>query len=266
MGTSLSAQRNGSTFYTSEQTQEELLSELEEKFIEWQEKIKAFKGKIKSSESIRKYLLGEIKTASEYLRTKVPDECSAHEDSIANKLPETKRLENEITFLKAENEHLRLRSSTSSEVMLLQSRWQPKRISFVDSQTSTDDTLKKVDPVHVDKQMKQLRKEVADSIVPVVQKAYMDASWQDEYLSALKPFINKCLFIGWMMVVQTPPMNFKYASKGDHFDTNIFKQFTKSGKLIDFVVWPALVLHKDGPVVGKGIAQPEIKTAYQTIA
>ncbi|XP_052794205.1 uncharacterized protein LOC128227578 isoform X1 [Mya arenaria] len=617
MGTSLSAQRNGSTFYTSEQTQEELLSELEEKFIEWQEKIKAFKGKIKSSESIRKYLLGEIKTASEYLRTKVPDECSAHEDSIANKLPETKRLENEITFLKAENEHLRLRlskiagdqltrdnpnitdltdpnrplklgekyselydnewtdayeslthsgyseaeavetlqltlkntfqfcegkaelilkktgeavnllfeeyrnsvtferSSTSSEVMLLQSRWQPKRISFVDSQTSTDDTLKKVDPVHVDKQMKQLRKEVADSIVPVVQKhlilentfpsvgrggrtvvyyegqedaedfeivgrsklnvpdecrqheesnaimlqeakrlkdelkslkaenerlrlrlskfagdqltrdnpnitdlsdpnrpqklgekyselydnewteayeslthsgyseadavetlqltlkntfqfcerkaqlilqktedavnllfeeyrnsaileavpshvtvtggkkclvltsgedmqlqkrwepkrrnfldsktftddtpqkadhvhvdkqmkhlrkevagsilpivqkAYMDASWQKECLSSLKPFINKCLFIGWMMVVQTPPMDFKSARKGDHFDKNIFNYYTKSGKFIDVVVWPALLLHKDGPVVGKGIAQPRIKT------
>ncbi|WAQ98812.1 hypothetical protein MAR_023185 [Mya arenaria] len=248
MGTSLSAQRNGSMFYTSEQTQEELLSELEEKFIEWQEKIKAFKGKIKSSESIRKYLLGEIKTASEYLRTKNTFQfCEGKAELILKKTGEAG-------------------SSTISEFMLLQSRWQPKRTSFVDSQTSTDDTLKKVDPIHVDKQMKQLRKEVADSIVPVVQKAYMDASWQDEYLSALKPFINKCLFIGWMMVVQTPPMNFKYASKGDHFDTNIFKQFTKSGKLIDFVVWPALVLHKDGPVVGKGIAQPEIKTANQTIA
>ncbi|XP_052794212.1 uncharacterized protein LOC128227580 isoform X2 [Mya arenaria] len=148
---------------------------------------------------------------------------------------------------------------TSGEDMQLQKRWEPKRRNFLDSKTFTDDTPQ-ADPVHVDKQMKQLRKEVAGSILPIVQKAYMDASWQMECLSSLKPFINKCLFIGWMMVVQTPPMDFKSAKKGDHFDKNIFNQYTKSGKFIDFVVWPALLLNKDGPVVGKGTAQPGIIT------
>ncbi|WAQ98871.1 hypothetical protein MAR_023244, partial [Mya arenaria] len=164
--------------------------------------------------------------------------------------------------LKRVSSHLTMRrgqkcsAQISGEEIELEKRWKPKQRSSMQIQTATGDDLQNVHTVDVDKQMKHLRKEVADSIVPVVQKAYMDASWQKEYLASLKPFINKCLFIGWMMVVQTPPMDFKYARKGDHFDTNSFKQYTKSGKFIDFVVWPALLLHKDGPVVGKGIAQP----------
>jgi len=39
------------------------------------------------------------------------------------------------------------------------------------------------------------------------------------------------------------------------FDTKMFKSYTKTGPRLAFVVWPALMLHKGGPVVCKGVAQ-----------
>jgi hypothetical protein len=43
--------------------------------------------------------------------------------------------------------------------------------------------------------------------------------------------------------------------EGERFDKNIFKEYTKSGPTVDFVVWPALYLHENGPLVGKGVAE-----------
>ncbi|XP_052791798.1 uncharacterized protein LOC128225944 [Mya arenaria] len=71
MGTYFSAQTTESTFYTSEQSQVEVLSELEDKLDVWNGKIKALRLKIEHSECIRKFLPSEIRAASEYLRTKL---------------------------------------------------------------------------------------------------------------------------------------------------------------------------------------------------
>ncbi|KAH3881001.1 hypothetical protein DPMN_004924 [Dreissena polymorpha] len=59
-----------------------------------------------------------------------------------------------------------------------------------------------------------------------------------------------------MMVVQGPPMCFDWSTKeGSQFDANLYKQYTTSGKVVEFVVWPTLFLHNDGPVIAKGVAQ-----------
>lgn len=39
------------------------------------------------------------------------------------------------------------------------------------------------------------------------------------------------------------------------FNSSLFKAYTKNGKYLDFVVWPALYLHKNGPMLSKGVAQ-----------
>jgi hypothetical protein len=39
------------------------------------------------------------------------------------------------------------------------------------------------------------------------------------------------------------------------FDKDSFKEYTCRGKYLDFVVWPALFLHKGGPLLNKGVAQ-----------
>ena len=58
------------------------------------------------------------------------------------------------------------------------------------------------------------------------------------------------------MALQDPPMIIDKTTKpSDGFDTDNFKVYTKKGDKVDYIVWPPLLLHKDGPLVGKGVAQ-----------
>jgi hypothetical protein len=84
----------------------------------------------------------------------------------------------------------------------------------------------------------------------------MSASWNEQgCLSTLKPYILKCLFLGWMMVVQSPPLALSTWNPGDIFNKDLYKDYTKSGHTIEYVVWPALLLQENGPLIGKGVAQ-----------
>ena len=42
---------------------------------------------------------------------------------------------------------------------------------------------------------------------------------------------------------------------GTKYDANKYKPYTTKGKFVDYIVWPVLRLHEDGPLLGKGIAQ-----------
>ncbi|WAQ99469.1 hypothetical protein MAR_023842 [Mya arenaria] len=115
-----------------------------------------------------------------------------------------------------------------------------------------------VPPTHMGQELIKMRKDVAVSMVPVVQQAYLRHRWDKECIESLKPFIKKSLFICWMMVVQTPPMVFDSTTKPDsRFDSLLYRQYTASGDTIEYVVWPAMFLHEKGPLVLKGVAQPK---------
>ncbi|KAK3582926.1 hypothetical protein CHS0354_009733 [Potamilus streckersoni] len=47
----------------------------------------------------------------------------------------------------------------------------------------------------------------------------------------------------------------KYDGSRKIFDLGKFRAFTQAGERVAFVVWPALLLHEDGPVLVRGIAQ-----------
>ncbi|KAK3602806.1 hypothetical protein CHS0354_026357 [Potamilus streckersoni] len=67
----------------------------------------------------------------------------------------------------------------------------------------------------------------------------------------------KCFQLCWLMSIQDPQVVFaKNPDHGDHFDTNMYKHYTISGDEVDYVVWPALLLHEKGPFLVKGVAQP----------
>ncbi|WAQ99341.1 hypothetical protein MAR_023714 [Mya arenaria] len=147
-------------------------------------------------------------------------------------------------------------NSATMGAMGLQKRWLPKGgnqpASLSAMQTKLD-----VKPVNIEDKLKKLRKEVSSSMVPIVQRAYIEAFWNRECIPVLKPFVKACLHLCWKMVVQSPPMRFKLVvTKGQHFDANLYKEYILSGTTIDFVVWPALLLHDGGPLIAKGIAQP----------
>lgn len=58
------------------------------------------------------------------------------------------------------------------------------------------------------------------------------------------------------MSAQDPPVILDMANqKGREFDGDRFRTYTKAGKIVDFVVWPPVVLHKDGPLLCKGVVQ-----------
>ncbi|WAQ99305.1 hypothetical protein MAR_023678 [Mya arenaria] len=79
-------------------------------------------------------------------------------------------------------------------------------------------------------------------------------------LRAIKPFTKRCIFIAWMMVVQTPPMCFdRELKEGATLDAARYRQYTSSGHVVHFLVWPALLLYRDGPIVCKGVAQGKKK-------
>lgn len=58
------------------------------------------------------------------------------------------------------------------------------------------------------------------------------------------------------MVVQNPPLCFHEANPQSDINTDKFKTFTQSGTNLDFIVWPAMLLHQDGALVARGIVQP----------
>ena len=79
---------------------------------------------------------------------------------------------------------------------------------------------------------------------------------KDKYLEQCREYIEKCVELCWMMRVQDPPiyMEANYATNSA-FDSSRMRSFTKAGQFIHFVVWPTFFLHKDGPLLAKGVVQ-----------
>ena len=58
------------------------------------------------------------------------------------------------------------------------------------------------------------------------------------------------------MSVQDPPMAITTAVAPDlQYNRAMYKEYTKSGVFVDYVVWPAVLLHDDGPLMAKGTVQ-----------
>ncbi|XP_076071634.1 uncharacterized protein LOC143043021 [Mytilus galloprovincialis] len=69
-------------------------------------------------------------------------------------------------------------------------------------------------------------------------------------------FYEKCVHLCWSMVIQDPKMYLDEDLLPDTpFDKNTYKEFVRSGDRVAYVVWPALFLHKDGPLLFKGVVQ-----------
>lgn len=48
-------------------------------------------------------------------------------------------------------------------------------------------------------------------------------------------------------------------AQNEEFDKEVFRCYTRNGENVEFVVWPAVFLYKDGPLVTKGVLQPIAK-------
>ncbi|KAK3607025.1 hypothetical protein CHS0354_020455 [Potamilus streckersoni] len=77
-----------------------------------------------------------------------------------------------------------------------------------------------------------------------------------------KRYSECCVEILWWMCVQNPPIHLdwlhdrpKNQAPEYKFDSNLYRSYTLSGEYVDFCVWPLVRLHKNGPILSKGIAQ-----------
>ena len=76
----------------------------------------------------------------------------------------------------------------------------------------------------------------------------------------VKPYVKKCIRLCWLMVAQDPPVYIKPSEEPDSkFDKDYYREFLCSGQVLDYVVWPALLLHENGHLLQKGVAQPKAK-------
>lgn len=59
-----------------------------------------------------------------------------------------------------------------------------------------------------------------------------------------------------MMTQHDPPAALHLnVQTSDKFDSSMYKAYTRTGDTIDYVVWPAMLLYEEGPVLAKGIVQ-----------
>lgn len=72
----------------------------------------------------------------------------------------------------------------------------------------------------------------------------------------IRLFLKQCLTLSWLMQVQYPPMVMDFSAKpGDNLNLEKWAVYQTRGPKIAFIIWPPILLHKDGPVVGKGYAE-----------
>ncbi|XP_061184537.1 uncharacterized protein LOC133192559 [Saccostrea echinata] len=71
-------------------------------------------------------------------------------------------------------------------------------------------------------------------------------------------FAEHCLELCWLMQSVQPPVHLDAdIPENRQLKTDTFKEYTKKGNIIEYIVWPAMYLHRNGPLLSKGVAQPK---------
>lgn len=69
-------------------------------------------------------------------------------------------------------------------------------------------------------------------------------------------YVENCVKICYFAAVQNPPMVIDFEPV-QIFDKQSYREYTRSGTIVEYVVWPVLYLHKGGPILSKGVVQPK---------
>ena len=73
----------------------------------------------------------------------------------------------------------------------------------------------------------------------------------------VEAYVLQCIDLVWYMCIQQPPMEIMWAKPGEKFNKEVFLFSGKKGKKFKTTVWPAVFLHKEGPLVVPGYAVSE---------
>ncbi|KAL3879962.1 hypothetical protein ACJMK2_032238 [Sinanodonta woodiana] len=73
-------------------------------------------------------------------------------------------------------------------------------------------------------------------------------------LEPVEKYCKLCIELTWLMCIQAPPIKLEFNHTKKAISKH-FRHYTRSGDIPDFVVWPVLFLHDNGPVLSKGVIQ-----------
>ncbi|XP_052077540.1 uncharacterized protein LOC127715520 isoform X2 [Mytilus californianus] len=110
---------------------------------------------------------------------------------------------------------------------------------------------------------REYRKLVAPATVKVMQTEIFENHIKEKLLKGDKiskeliSYVEQCVDLIWYMCIQQPPMEIRWAVKGEKFNKEQFRFSGRKGKKYRMTVWPAVFLHKEGPLVAPGYAVPD---------
>ncbi|XP_060576232.1 uncharacterized protein LOC132733589 [Ruditapes philippinarum] len=78
---------------------------------------------------------------------------------------------------------------------------------------------------------------------------------KEEETVILRNYVRTTTETCWLMCLHEPPLTFKYCEDNNIFNEVYFNPYTRSGDTVEFLVWPAILLHDGGPLLLKGVAQ-----------
>ncbi|XP_033744188.1 uncharacterized protein LOC117330078 [Pecten maximus] len=119
-------------------------------------------------------------------------------------------------------------------------------------------------PIEVRRNLQVAQQQASKRTLPAVQKKLhlrlesLMETFGEFPKDRLKPFVDKCTEICWGMVMQSPRVEFLIPERGVKFNKDHFKEFKQSGVTVEYVVWPAMIAHKQGSLLVKGIIQPVV--------
>lgn len=73
-------------------------------------------------------------------------------------------------------------------------------------------------------------------------------------IEQVRSYVRRCAGLCWLMAVQDPPMAIVVPSYLI-YNKDIYRAYTKSGKFVEYVVWPAISIQEGGALLGKGTVQ-----------
>ncbi|XP_071125964.1 uncharacterized protein [Mytilus edulis] len=79
--------------------------------------------------------------------------------------------------------------------------------------------------------------------------------FKESSLSVCTIYIKRCVDMCFYMRIKMPEMYLQFDCDIINVDKTTFKPYTKDGDKVDYVVWPALFLFKEGPLMNRGVVQ-----------
>ncbi|KAH3833556.1 hypothetical protein DPMN_106868 [Dreissena polymorpha] len=101
--------------------------------------------------------------------------------------------------------------------------------------------------------LSQIRKPYGELMIDGLQKKMTGIK---QYKSkVVEKYGQTAVKLCWWMCLQDPPVYMCTTDDKDEFNVVFYRAYTKSGSQLDYIVWPALRLYKDGPLLYRGVAQ-----------